>query len=112
MLPLVQFEPEEGITFDEALKLIERTPIPETSEPRDSSGAEVLRIDHDVDSGDPFLDKADEVRVIFKIFLNISQRIALSNALSCLDIKVISNRTIIKCLSNWQWQFDVIDSQR
>ncbi|CAH0401916.1 unnamed protein product [Chilo suppressalis] len=61
VLPLVQFEPEEGITLEEALQLIERTPIPETESMEDTGGAEVLRIDHEVDSGDPFLDKVDEV---------------------------------------------------
>jgi hypothetical protein len=61
VLPLVQFEPEEGITLEEALDLIERSPIPETESQESSGGAEVLRIDHEVDNVDPFLDKVDEV---------------------------------------------------
>ncbi|KAJ0183743.1 hypothetical protein K1T71_000166 [Dendrolimus kikuchii] len=61
VLPLVQFQPAEGITNDEALELIERTPLPDTiTTKEETNGAEVLRIDHDIDSGDPFLDKVDE----------------------------------------------------
>ncbi|XP_075990951.1 intraflagellar transport protein Oseg1 [Anticarsia gemmatalis] len=60
VLPLVQFEPAEGITFEEAIELIERTPLPDTTSKEDSGGAEVLRIDHDVETSDPFLDKVDE----------------------------------------------------
>lgn len=61
VLPLVQFEPAEGISFEEALELIERTTLPDSSARGDTNGAEVLRIDHDIDSSDPFLDKVDEV---------------------------------------------------
>lgn len=65
VLPLVQFEPAEGITFEEALDLIERAPLPESTLADNTEyGAEVLRIDHDVDSTDPFLDKVDEVSAI------------------------------------------------
>ncbi|XP_063837824.1 intraflagellar transport protein 122 homolog [Ostrinia nubilalis] len=60
VLPLVQFEPEEGITFEEAMELIERSPLPETQDREDTGGAEVLRIDRNPDASDPFLDKADE----------------------------------------------------
>ncbi|CAB3225164.1 unnamed protein product [Arctia plantaginis] len=60
VLPLVQFEPAEGITYEEAMDLVERTPIPEISNKEDTGGAEVLRIEHDPDSSDPFLDKVDE----------------------------------------------------
>ncbi|XP_052752603.1 intraflagellar transport protein 122 homolog [Galleria mellonella] len=60
VLPLVQFMPSEGISEDEALELIERTPLPDTNNKEDTGGAEVLRIDHVDDSGDPFLDKVDE----------------------------------------------------
>ncbi|XP_053624382.1 intraflagellar transport protein 122 homolog [Plodia interpunctella] len=60
VLPLVQFEPSEGITEEEAMSLIERSPLPDTASREDSGGAEVLRIDHIDDSGDPFLDKVDE----------------------------------------------------
>ncbi|KAJ8737751.1 hypothetical protein PYW08_000346 [Mythimna loreyi] len=61
VLPLVQFEPAEGITFEEALDLIERAPLPESSDAESTEyGAEVLRIDHEVDNADPFLDKVDE----------------------------------------------------
>ncbi|KAL4717436.1 hypothetical protein ACJJTC_000585, partial [Scirpophaga incertulas] len=60
VLPLVQFEPEEGISETEALDLIDRLPMPETENKQTTGGAEVLRIDHDVDASDPFLDKVDE----------------------------------------------------
>lgn len=61
VLPLVRFEPEEGITYEEALELIERTPLPEAvAEIRDTGGAEVLQIESNIDSVDPFLDKVDE----------------------------------------------------
>ncbi|KAL0902620.1 hypothetical protein ABMA27_000448 [Loxostege sticticalis] len=59
VLPLVQFVPEKGISFEEAMDLIERTPLPETKGRDDAGGAEVLRIGND-DAADPFLDKADE----------------------------------------------------
>lgn len=58
---MVQFEPAEGISFEEALELIERTTLPDSSSRGDTGGAEVLRIDHDIDSADPFLDKVEEV---------------------------------------------------
>ncbi|KAJ2954457.1 hypothetical protein O0L34_g2733 [Tuta absoluta] len=62
VLPLVEFVPEEGISTEEALDLIELTPIPESqgSAYDEAAGAEVLRIDHDLDSADPFLDRVDE----------------------------------------------------
>lgn len=60
VLPLVQFEPAEGITFEEAMDLIERTPIPEIEGANE--GADILKIDNDIDYADPFLDKVDEVR--------------------------------------------------
>lgn len=60
MLPLVQFEPAEGITHEEAMDLIQRMPIPEV-ENAQVEGADILRIDHDIDYSDPFLDKVDEV---------------------------------------------------
>ncbi|XP_049885903.1 intraflagellar transport protein 122 homolog [Pectinophora gossypiella] len=59
VLPLVEFEPAEGISMEEALELVERTPLPQSVR-EESAGAEVLRIDHDLDSLDPFLDKVDE----------------------------------------------------
>ncbi|XP_068632692.1 intraflagellar transport protein 122 homolog [Battus philenor] len=58
VLPLVQFEPAEGITLEEALDLIERTTLPAAKE--ETMDAEILRIDHDIDSSDPFLDKVEE----------------------------------------------------
>nr|XP_032527265.1 intraflagellar transport protein 122 homolog isoform X2 [Danaus plexippus plexippus] len=58
VLPLVQFEPAEGITFEEAMDLIERTPIPEIEGANE--GADILKIDNDIDYADPFLDKVDE----------------------------------------------------
>ncbi|CAD0194104.1 unnamed protein product [Chrysodeixis includens] len=60
VLPLVQFEPAEGITYEEALDLIDRAPLPESSNAENADGAEILRIDHDVEGTDPFLDKVDE----------------------------------------------------
>lgn len=60
VLPLVQFEPSEGITPEEAMELIERVPIPEV-ENANNEGADILRIDHDIDYSDPFLDKVEEV---------------------------------------------------
>nr|XP_049708341.1 intraflagellar transport protein 122 homolog [Helicoverpa armigera] len=60
VLPLVQFEPAEGITYEEALDLIERAPLPESTDTESSDGAEILRIDRDVDGSDPFLDKVEE----------------------------------------------------
>ncbi|KAI8430718.1 hypothetical protein MSG28_000902 [Choristoneura fumiferana] len=59
VLPLVQFVPADGISYVEAFELIERTTLPETAQ-EESGNAEVLRIDHDLDSSDPFLDKFDE----------------------------------------------------
>lgn len=61
VLPLVEFEPAEGITLEEALDLLERTPLPEATAEQEFGDAEILRIDHDIDSSDPFLDKIDEV---------------------------------------------------
>ncbi|XP_061706179.1 intraflagellar transport protein 122 homolog [Cydia pomonella] len=60
VLPLVQFVPAEGISYEEALELIERTTLPDTGAQEDTGGAEVLRINHDEDEYDPFLDKFDE----------------------------------------------------
>ncbi|CAH2035326.1 unnamed protein product, partial [Iphiclides podalirius] len=60
VLPLVEFEPAEGVTTAEALDLIERTPLPEATTKQESGDAEILRIDHDIDSSDPFLDKIEE----------------------------------------------------
>lgn len=68
---MVQFEPAEGISFEEALELIERTTLPDSSARGDTGGAEVLRIDHDMDSADPFLDKVDEVLLFWYLFLLI-----------------------------------------
>ncbi|XP_046977398.1 intraflagellar transport protein 122 homolog [Vanessa cardui] len=59
VLPLVQFEPTEGITEAEAMDLIERMPIPEV-EKNHTEGADILRIDNDIDYSDPFLDKVEE----------------------------------------------------
>ncbi|XP_041987643.1 intraflagellar transport protein 122 homolog [Aricia agestis] len=58
VLPLVQFEPAEGIPYEEAVELINRMPIPEVDVP--SAGADILRIDPDVDTADPFLDRVEE----------------------------------------------------
>ncbi|CAG4962305.1 unnamed protein product [Parnassius apollo] len=60
VLPLVQFEPAEGISIEEALDLIDRTTLPENTTKEDTGDAEILRIDHDIESSDPFLDKVDE----------------------------------------------------
>ncbi|CAH2103760.1 unnamed protein product [Euphydryas editha] len=59
VLPLVQFKPSEGISYEEATELIERVPIPEV-EKVNNEGADILRIDHDIDYSDPFLDKVEE----------------------------------------------------
>ncbi|XP_037299946.1 intraflagellar transport protein 122 homolog isoform X2 [Manduca sexta] len=61
ILPLVEFVPAEGITNEEAMDLIERSPLPEKSEDTSSEGnAEILRIEHDVDAYDPFQEKVEE----------------------------------------------------
>ncbi|XP_045509536.1 intraflagellar transport protein 122 homolog [Colias croceus] len=57
VLPLVQFVPAEGITYEETLQLIERMPLPEEKMEEHS---EILTINHDIDTADPFLDKIDE----------------------------------------------------
>ncbi|XP_039763440.1 intraflagellar transport protein 122 homolog isoform X2 [Pararge aegeria] len=59
LLPLVRFEPAEGITHEEAVDLIERMPIPEVERGK-TDGADIFRIGEDVDYTDPFLDKFDE----------------------------------------------------
>ncbi|CAK1554158.1 unnamed protein product [Leptosia nina] len=59
VLPLVRFVPAEGVSYEEALDLIERMPIPEEKS-GDSGDSEILKINHDIDSSDPFLDKVDE----------------------------------------------------
>lgn len=61
MLPLVQFEPTEGISHEEALDLISRMPLPETPAEPEMAGVDILRIDDNVDYIDPFLDKVEEV---------------------------------------------------
>ncbi|XP_013179593.1 PREDICTED: intraflagellar transport protein 122 homolog [Papilio xuthus] len=59
VLPLVQFVPADGISIEEAFDLLERTPLPEATA-KETNEADILRIDHDIDSSDPFLDKIEE----------------------------------------------------
>ncbi|XP_052746621.1 intraflagellar transport protein 122 homolog [Bicyclus anynana] len=59
VLPLVRFEPAEGISHEEAMDLIDRTPIPDVENGK-LDDAEILRIGEDVDYTDPFLDKYNE----------------------------------------------------
>ncbi|XP_072931134.1 intraflagellar transport protein 122 homolog [Epargyreus clarus] len=60
VLPLVQFEPSEGISYEEAFELIERMPLPKGAEKEGTESTDILRIDPDLDVTDPFLDKIDE----------------------------------------------------
>ncbi|CAH4038818.1 unnamed protein product [Pieris brassicae] len=57
VLPLVQFVPAEGITNEEAMDLIDRMLLPEE---KCDDGVEILKINPEIDSSDPFLDKTDE----------------------------------------------------
>ncbi|XP_045784631.1 intraflagellar transport protein 122 homolog [Maniola jurtina] len=59
VLPLVRFEPAEGILHEEAMDLIDRMPILEVEKGK-VEGADILQIGEDIDYTDPFLDKVDE----------------------------------------------------
>lgn len=61
VLPLVQFIPAEGISDSEAIELLERTSLPETSENENiQNGTEILTFDEPIDHVDPFLEKVEE----------------------------------------------------
>lgn len=69
MLPLVQFEPAEGIAHEEAMNLIQSMPIPEVDNAQ-VEGADILRINHDIDYTDPFMDKVEEVGIVLPSIVN------------------------------------------
>jgi intraflagellar transport protein 122 len=67
-LPLVEFIPEDGISDEEALKLIARDPPPASSSSHWKEGADVMALEDQTNDTDAFGGLLDQYEVNFQSF--------------------------------------------